>query len=347
MCLKELVPGLFHVIAALVSSLPSHTKQDKFWPRLQTLSPSTVAASIATISFFANPNHGIDQAGRFSKMSSSLFALDQGQEVTLAPGAGLPHSPGHVSALLPSNDGLQGGSREALTIREPVPIPSIYSLKYEEILQYFAEKIANEGLDAATHLAAQYHKTKNPADAPTYGELKKRMEDAMANLGEKWDLFDQDRPSAMASRLLAPRAGQRYEFDEFERLVQPSQHLHTTLTILTARPIARGPTPRAGSLRAGSVRARAANTEAKIGSDTWTNSTSRIPFSRCTAPMAAARSITEAVTPRWRTTSSNTKILCPLLSPHKLGGAWNAFGRRLDARANCLLFGMAMGSTFF
>lgn len=75
----------------------------------------------------------------------------------------------------------------------------------------------NNGLDAAASVAAQYHEPEDGVDTPTSEELRERIKDAEVSMGETYDLFDQGKPGAIASRLLAPRAGQRYGYDEFER----------------------------------------------------------------------------------------------------------------------------------
>lgn len=151
-------------------------------------------------------------------MSSNVSALDQAQAVDPAPAPDFLHPSSQLSVSLPNDDGgPHDGVQQAPNIYGSIPIPA--SLTDKQKRQNVAKKIGEEGLDAAAHLAVQYHKNTNGANPPTHDELMKRMDDAKNGLGEKWELFHQDHPNSMAARLLAPRAGQRYGFEEFKRSV--------------------------------------------------------------------------------------------------------------------------------
>lgn len=151
-------------------------------------------------------------------MSSNVSVLDQNQAVTSTPGPGPPDSSDHLSLLPPDNGGLQGGFQLAPAVLESIPITTKkLASKTNKQIQNVAMVYVNDGIDVAASVAAQYHEPKNGVDTPTREELRQRIDDAAANMGETYELFRQGEPGAIASRLLAPRAGQRYGYEEFER----------------------------------------------------------------------------------------------------------------------------------
>lgn len=133
----------------------------------------------------------------------------------LRPG---PPDPPDNSVFLPNNGGQQGGFQVVPAFMKSVPIPfeKLPSEPSEQI-QHVATVYVEDGIDGATRVAAQYHERKNAVNAPTREELQKRINDAVTNMGQTFKLFQQHKPGAIASRLLADRAGQRYGYDEFER----------------------------------------------------------------------------------------------------------------------------------
>lgn len=150
-------------------------------------------------------------------MSSNISVNDQNQAVTSMLWPGPPDSPDN-SVFLPNNGGQQGGFQVVPVFMKSVPIPfeKLPSEPSEQI-QHVATVYVEYGIDGATRVAAQYHERKNAADALTREELWKRIDDAEANMGETFKLFQQGKPGAIASRLLAARAGHRYGYEELER----------------------------------------------------------------------------------------------------------------------------------
>lgn len=146
-------------------------------------------------------------------MSRNPPILDQAHAVASSPFFSHPSS--HPSVLLPNNGGgLGGGVQQAPIIPGSIPIPILPSPTDDDIQQDLAEVIVKEGIDAAARLYVQYQTAKNGANAPTVTELLQRDSAAVAKLGEAYFNCHQDSPNARALRMLAPRAGPSYEFEQ-------------------------------------------------------------------------------------------------------------------------------------
>lgn len=78
-------------------------------------------------------------------------------------------------------------------------------------VEHLAETIAKHGLDEGIDAAARWHSNNSTTDPITAEELLRRVKCLNP---DHIDQYHQDLPNALALRLLAPRPGQSFGFED-------------------------------------------------------------------------------------------------------------------------------------
>ena len=120
------------------------------------------------------------------------------------------------SAVLPNNGGTGGNPANAPIIFETFHASTQAPVSAQPPITpaTLDDKIAREGIPSVAVVAARYHSAKNLRDPPTTDEFLGRVFNAQVSLVDRNFGHHQYLPNAVALRLLAPRAGPSYAFEE-------------------------------------------------------------------------------------------------------------------------------------
>lgn len=101
-------------------------------------------------------------------------------------------------------------------VAAPVPAPVSGPVQVLIAAADLAKLVASKGIFLGAQVAAAHHRTINTVDPPSPDELLSRVLEPPANFVQRYLEFYQGSPNAVALRLLAPRAGLSYPFEETE-----------------------------------------------------------------------------------------------------------------------------------